>query len=109
MSFAEMPPDTEQPKLIIIGSYMLDDKLKSYIDEIKEHLNDQLQVQEYDSETDEGQEKIEEYDIDNEDSLPATLIVEDNGSIYKAWYGVDLPQIDQVIYEVGQLTGNREE
>ena len=108
MSLAEMPPDAERPKLLVIGSYMIDDKLKSYIDALREQLKDQIEVTEIDSETEEGQGKMEEYEIENEDSLPATLIIEDDESIYKAWYGADLPQIDQVIFEVGQLTGNGE-
>jgi hypothetical protein len=51
-----------------------------------------------------GRSVAEFYNI-QESSLPAVLIVMDDDTIYKSWFGVDLPSAEDVAYDLRTITG----
>jgi hypothetical protein len=90
--------------IYIIGPMMLSQKTDPFVAEVKSKVGDSIEVEYVDSDGQNGDELCEEFDLE-QNQLPAVLILEEDHSIYKSWYGPDLPDSDQVSYEASQLTG----
>jgi len=99
--------DSTTPSIYVVGTRVFEDRLQEYVRELTAAVADQATVTYVDIESNDGAELSELLDIETE-RLPATLILEDDESVYKDWYGENLPDAQDVAFELGQLTGTSE-
>ncbi len=100
-----MQDDHNRPATIyILGANMLEANLQGYVNDLTTALQGSAPVIYANTEDQFGSTLAERYEIE-ESQIPSILIVIEDEEIYKSWHGQDLPATDQVVYEIGQITG----
>lgn len=98
-------PDRQGPAIYIVGATMLESQLQPWRDRLAAILPPESQVIYVDINSSNGAKISEFYEIEPE-KLPAIMIVMDDDTIYKSWFGPDLPSVETVTYEHAQITGS---
>jgi hypothetical protein len=99
-------PHKEGPAVYILGSRMLERRLKPLGEELDSLTRSDIPTVYLDIRSHDGARFADFYDI-SESSLPAIVVVMADDTIYKMWQGMDLPSPEAIAHEVGRITGNR--
>ncbi len=98
-------PDRTGPAVYLVGMSMLENRLTAYGQELDKATDEKTQVVYLDVRSKDGAQVADFYDI-QESSLPAVLIVMDDDTIYKSWFGQDLPRPGDVAHDVKRISGH---
>ena len=104
LSFTNIP-DRDGPAVYIIGTRMLENDLQRFAGELNTAAQGVYQIVYLDVDSQDGAAVAQFYSVTHEE-LPAILIVMDDDTIYKSWFGQTLPRADELIYELNQITGS---
>lgn len=96
--------ERQAPAVYMIGDEMLENRILPLAREVDIATADEIEVGYIDKDGPYGAELTDRYGIAPE-QIPAILILETDDEIYHDWYGMDVPAAEQVLYELGQLTG----
>jgi hypothetical protein len=107
LQFNLQEENRDSPIVYLIGSEMLEDILKPYGQGLDERLEGKVPVTYLDINSADGAQVTDLYEI-AEEKLPAIIILENDETFYKAWYGQDLPSSEAVAFEVEQIIGSLE-
>lgn len=96
--------DHRGPAIYLLGSSMLENKLQVLGKEIDHVTSETVQVAYLDTHGPDGAKVASFYGVTQSD-LPAVLIVMDDDTLHKSWFGVQLPRAEDVAYEIRSITG----
>lgn len=100
-------PDRQGPAVYLLGNSATEGRLRPLGEEIDSKTAAETQVVYLDINSRDGAQVAEFYGFAVE-ILPVIMIVQDDDTLIKSWYGQDLPAADMVAYELNQITGASE-
>lgn len=102
-----IPADPDQVIIYVLGNRMIADRLNQFATELDTHLEGVMPIVYLDVDEGDGNTITERYEVESE-QIPAILICERDETVYQSWFGQDLPEVEQVAYTLGEITGNSE-
>lgn len=76
-------------------------RMTDYMTELKKHTEKQVEI--FSARDRDGAELADFYNI-LEEKLPAILVVRDTDELAAEWYGLDLPQPEEVVFQADQVS-----